>query len=400
MLKKKIQHPNIAEATDVKQPYWYVRVFEPQIQKDGSLKEVRKKYFLGYSQGPKAVARKDAELERDKVLARANGIAQPPEKQGQPREGDFILFERLVQMWREGHMPHLANTTRERLESQIKKHLLSRFTGVRLSEIDHHTVQVWANGLDMSPLSKRSLVCLLVQLFEYAAISGLYLARNPAKKINYGRVRGPVFKKTIPAAALLGEAIARMPLRMRLALETGLLNGMRISEVLGLRWKRLDFSTGMFDIVERWARRDIDVVKTHSSERRGTVGHLAAEYRALWEENGKPGGEAFIFDRRDGSGEPYHDTSIRKRFKRVAAKLGFDYLGFGLHALRRANITWRQEHAKATSIEAARMAGHSRVNQTAKYTQVSDARIVETAAEVSKLWRGPKLVPKKRKGAA
>jgi integrase len=46
-----------------------------------------------------------------------------------------------------------------------------------------------------------------------------------------------------------------------------------------------------------------------------------------------------------------------------------DFEGFGLHSLRRANITWRQE-VGASAIEASKIAGHSSVNMTNDYTHV------------------------------
>ena len=53
----------------------------------------------------------------------------------------------------------------------------------------------------------------------------------------------------------------------------------------------------------------------------------------------------------------------------AARTVGHDFPGFGLHSLRRANITWRQE-VGASSIEASKIAGHSSVNMTNDYTHV------------------------------
>ena len=43
--------------------------------------------------------------------------------------------------------------------------------------------------------------------------------------------------------------------------------------------------------------------------------------------------------------------------------------GLGLHTLRRANITWRQE-VGGSSIEASQIAGHANSNMTGEYTMV------------------------------
>jgi hypothetical protein len=37
------------------------------------------------------------------------------------------------------------------------------------------------------------------------------------------------------------------------------------------------------------------------------------------------------------------DSGVRKALKLAAEEEGCDFAGLGLHTLRRANITWRQE---------------------------------------------------------
>jgi len=46
-----------------------------------------------------------------------------------------------------------------------------------------------------------------------------------------------------------------------------------------------------------------------------------------------------------------------------------DFAGLGLHTLRRANITWRQE-VGGSSIEASQIAGHANSKMTGEYTVV------------------------------
>jgi integrase len=403
-LTKRIQHPNIQKATDVREPYWFVRVFEPVVQKGGAVEEKRKKYILGPCQGPDAIGIREAELRRDTILARVNGLNKAPEKRGQDPQGDFILFERLAEMFRQGHLPTIGLAARVKYDCLIDKHLLPRFTGERLAAIDHHEVQTWINGIDLGWWSKVSLRSALGRIFDYAADNNLFLGRNPAKKVNVGRKKDLRSRKILDPVTM-GKVLERVDPKRRTVLETALLNGMRVSEVLGLRWRVINFETGLFDIKERVFRGEVDVVKTPASERRGYLdAELVATYRALWEANGRPPGDAFVFDRGDGSGMPPTSEVVRCALKQAAAKLGVDFLGFGMHTLRRANITWRQSHTGATAIEASKMVGHTRVQMTAEYTQIADERMKETAGGLRSLWTpkpGPRLVPaKKKKGAA
>jgi hypothetical protein len=60
---------------------------------------------------------------------------------------------------------------------------------------------------------------------------------------------------------------------------------------------------------------------------------------------------------------------VRKALKAAATAAGCDFLGFGLHSLRRAKITRRQE-VGVSAIEASKIAGHGTVSQTGDYTIV------------------------------
>ena len=63
------------------------------------------------------------------------------------------------------------------------------------------------------------------------------------------------------------------------------------------------------------------------------------------------------------------DSGVRKALKIAAVDAGCDFLGFGLHSFRRANITMRQEEG-GSAIEASKIAGHATVSQTGDYTIV------------------------------
>ena len=67
------------------------------------------------------------------------------------------------------------------------------------------------------------------------------------------------------------------------------------------------------------------------------------------------------FPQEEDPQRPMWDSGVRKALKIAARAVEHDFPGFGMHSLRRANITWRQE-VGASSIEASKIAGHSSVN--------------------------------------
>ncbi|MCE5308906.1 MAG: tyrosine-type recombinase/integrase, partial [Acidobacteriales bacterium] len=139
-----------------------------------------------------------------------------------------------------------------------------------------------------------------------------------------------------------------------------------------------DAATGSITIEQRWDRGDVDEPKTLNSRRVLALGSAADDYRKLTA-GMEP--DAYIFARNDGSGEPLWDSTVREALKAAARAAGCDFLGFGMHSFRRANITWRQLEG-ATSIEAQKTAGHSKVSTTMDYTQIELSRQLETILRI------------------
>jgi len=83
-----------------------------------------------------------------------------------------------------------------------------------------------------------------------------------------------------------------------------------------------------------------------------------------------------VFVRKDGSGLPIWDSSVRQALKKAAAAEGCDFPGFGPHLLRRAYITWVQT-VGGSSIEASKLACHSTIRMTEGYTKIQLNRQAE-----------------------
>jgi site-specific recombinase XerD len=77
------------------------------------------------------------------------------------------------------------------------------------------------------------------------------------------------------------------------------------------------------------------------------------------------------------------DSGIRNGLNQAAEAAGCDFAGFGLHSLRRANITWWQE-VGASVIEASKIAGHGSVSMTNDYTHVQLKRRDELTRAIQK----------------
>src|SRR6266699_1166220 len=71
-VKARVQHPQVKTRTDRPSCPWVFRCWVDVIQSDGSVKVSRKYQELGPSKGEGAITKKQAEIERDKFLAKLN----------------------------------------------------------------------------------------------------------------------------------------------------------------------------------------------------------------------------------------------------------------------------------------------------------------------------------------
>jgi len=191
--------------------------------------------------------------------------------------------------------------------------------------------------------------------------------------------------------------------------ETCLDTRTRVAEVTGLMSKKhVDLENGTISIAQRNWRGDIDVPKTPKTMRVLALGALTPRYKAWIEKSPRDGPNAWVFPNEEDLFKPRWDSGVRQVLKRATRARkenakdkndpGLDFPGFGPHALRRANTTWRQE--VGSSLEASIIAGHSDVRTTPEYTMVPLKRQEELTRHVQAKRAGKVVEIKNNKTAA
>jgi len=279
-----------------------------------------------------------------------------------------MKFGELITDFENSHLPHLAAPTRSKYISLIRCHVRPQWGGFQAEEITRRRMDEWLakkteEGLSWETRSAmRKVVC---SIFTRAEIWETYDGRNPAKGATVGRKKAKYEKRKLTADETKTFLLA-LPGDVRLICMVALFCGLRISEVMGLCWKHVDFERGMFLVRQRYWRGDVDLTKTDESSRDVPFCNLEPLLNSLY-----PGPEArerFCFEvqTRSVAGHTRDDRSIRRNFLRpIAKKLGIYYKGFGFHALRREAITFVAKETGA--MQASKYAGHSRLDVTLLY---------------------------------
>jgi len=347
--------PNV-KVSGGKRPYYYIRYRVRVLVARDQFERKEKQHFLGYCD---EISKRQAERMRDTVMVEINGQVYTLQSQ--------IRFADFVELYRRDHLVTLAPGGKKRDESLLKNHIIPELGSRGLCEIGALEVQQFLNQKEADGLSRwtpNRMKAMLSSLFAKAQDWGYWQGKNPVTKARLGRKK-PKRQKQILTDSHFQMLLKELPPIEALMVKTAASTSMRVSEVLGLKWDRVNLERGLVRVDRRLYRGDFDEPKTEGSKRIVPLGMLCAEFRQLRPADAQD--DDFVFQR---DGKPLDDRAILRNCIRPAAKrLGIYFEGFGWHTFRRQNLTLMQEEG-ATAFEAQAQAGHTKPSMTWEYTVV------------------------------
>ena len=223
---------------------------------------------LGYSWDGYTRRRADTELQN--ILADIRrGTWQPPQPTPAPPPAKDPTFHEFASQWFESRRHEVSPRSVEDYQWALTRHLLPFFKDHRLSQITIAEVDRYRTGKVRDrerkkgrSLSNRSInatIALLAQVLE-TAVEYEHIQFNPAR----GRRRRlkaaqptrtwlePEQVKPLLEATVRGLRGGKtMPdLRMRTLFATGICTGLRIGELLALRWRDVNLAQGRLTVID------------------------------------------------------------------------------------------------------------------------------------------------------
>ena len=374
-VKARVQHPQVKPRNDRPGSPWVFRYRQDEIQKDASLKTLRKYQEIGPSKGQGAITKKQAEVERDKFLARLNAPTDQIAVQ-QILSTGVALFSEIAKMYESGYLGRLkqiARPTREKETFYLRQYIVPRWGDERLNQIQPKAVEDWLHTTFNSYWTMHGVRAIMSRVFYHAEGYGLWEEgkRSPASKAKLGK-KTHQYERRILSFEETARVLAYMEEPYRLIIEMCIASGTRISEVLGLQWKHVNFQKSTINVEQRVWHQEVGRPKSEDSKRLLGVGDLVGRLRAKSMED-EATADAFVFQQKRAPGKPLWDSGVRDALHQAAQAEGCDFLGLGPHSFRRANITWRQQ-VGGSAIEASKIAGHSNLEMTSEYTFVTAER--------------------------
>jgi integrase len=225
----------------------------------------------------------------------------------------------------------LKLSTQHGYKAVLAKHLLPYWRDWQLREIGRQDVQQWVadkfkqqSGWQTVRNAWRLLSGILETAVEYG-----YLSMNPARGVKFpqqGAREAPAIIAGDEFAKLLNELGEPYKTMVELIAATGL----RIGELLGLRWRTLDLDVGTLAVRESVYDGKLQRPKTQKSRRTIPLGpHAVASLKAHRDRSAREGDDELVFPNK--SGEPLRDSKLLDHVLRPAAKPA----GLG-------RVTWHQ----------------------------------------------------------
>lgn len=353
---------------------WVARWREDVIQPDGTLGRVMRSEVLGL------VSEISSRREARKLMeARLRPI-----NEGRHQPQSTITFGAfLEQHFIPGMLPRFRFSTKKSYSSLLAKHLLPKFGDRRICDINRSEVQQFILGKLQQGYAwetTRRVGDLLSKVLGTAVKWG-FLQENAANGVEFPQrtlKRSP--KPLSPEEFQRLLVVLDEPTRTIVLI--AVMAGLRIGEVLALRWGRIDLDAGWLTVEETCYRSHFGAPKTRSSKRMAALSPVVA--RALLAHRSRcidTAADSLVFSRRGA--RPFSADTERDRIQAACQRVGMRRVT--LHELRHSHGTF--SHAAGTPLKVVQaQLGHSSVAMTlGVYTHALPSAQKEAVAKLEEL---------------
>ena len=146
----------------------------------------------------------------------------------------------------------------ERLTQRHGAYIVPRWASVELRQMNSHAIEGWLHATFQSWWTMHGVRGIMSRVFHYAAGHGLWEPgqSNPAAQAKLGTKRC-TYERRILTLEETSRVLTRLDDPNLLIIETCIATGARISEVLGLKWKHVNYDASTIRIEQRlWAPRN------------------------------------------------------------------------------------------------------------------------------------------------
>jgi integrase len=151
--------------------------------------------------------------------------------------------------------------------SMLKVHIRPKWGSSPISEVKPALVQQWLRDMDVVPKTKGHIKALLHKLFEKAMLWELLpVDRNPMQLVRIRGISKRTKKPIVLTADQCAALISQLPDPYWTMVMVAICTGLRVSEILALRWSRVDLDGLTMSVKVKAVNGRVGRVKTECSE--------------------------------------------------------------------------------------------------------------------------------------
>lgn len=264
---------------------------------------------------------------------RIDANQQTPRADSRPRTiAELIEHFRLKELT-EDEQGRKAHSTRAAYECYLKGWILPRWGNHRLEQVKSVAVEEWLGSIERARGTKAKIRNIMSALFSHA-MRYEWTDKNPIRL-----VRQSAKREKIPDVLELHEIqalLAKLAVRERTLVLLDAATGLRVSELLALRWDDIDFENLEIRVTESIWHQVLGVCKTEASAKPVPMDSYLAEDLLRWRKTcAYPMASDWVFASPTMKGkQPYWPDNLMKRYIKPAAKKAGINKNIGWHTFR------------------------------------------------------------------
>lgn len=363
---------------------WEIRWREDVVNADGIVRRVRHKETLRQKTKAQALEVLDGYLSAVRKQQRQPGVIMPFSK--------FVETE-----WKPNVALRLRKSSMRIYEANLEQHILPAYGEIPVRDLSRAHIEACLSGLQRkgyAVATLRSVRATFSTVLE-AAAGRQFISENPAHRIRIRESdsrREPRFYRP----AEIRELLKKLEDPCRAVVAIAVLTGLRIGEILALRWKRVDLLNETLEVAETYSGGEFGPPKTRSSRRVIPISAtLVGTFKQLRPSGCEP--DDLVF--RTSKGTPLSDKNLYNRQLAPACD-AIEKPRVSWHSFRHTHATLLHEAGESLKTAQA-LLGHSDLETTlGVYTHAipdSQKRAVERVAGVLDL-DGPGRSRRKNSG--
>jgi integrase len=274
----------------------------------------------------------------------------------------------LIKQYTAEKMPRRASTRRG-YDIWLRLYILPQWGNAPITEVTARPIELWLQSLEVAPKSRAHIRGMLRILWEYSMWAGhVPVQRNPMELVS---IPGASQRQKVPRSLTTEEfqkllAAFDDNLRWRTFFLLAISFGLRISEVLGLKWKDVDWLGKTVSINRGVVKAIVDDVKSRHSARKMACADELLDILKTWKQTTQfADAEDWVFASPVKLCRmPLGYTSVWNVLTTTSTRLGIAHVSS--HCFRHTYRSWLDALGSPIGVQQ-RMMRHSSITTTANY---------------------------------